>query len=111
MKSKNNARLICQVTAAAALVLVGNAETRVPFLRQQVKKREGRANLCLADFIDPDGEDWIGGFAVGIHGIEPHLVQRRIARALTLAVTNSFTSASGQITVPMSRPSSTAPPG
>ena len=42
-------------------------------LRQQVKKREGRANMCLADFIDPDGEDWIGGFAVAIHGIEPHL--------------------------------------
>jgi 5-methyltetrahydrofolate--homocysteine methyltransferase len=46
---------------------------RVPFLRQQVKKREGRANMSLADFIDPDGEDWIGGFAVGIHGLEPHL--------------------------------------
>ncbi|MFN3944267.1 MAG: methionine synthase [Allosphingosinicella sp.] len=46
---------------------------RLPFLRQQVKKREGRANMCLADFIDPDGEDWIGGFTVGIHGLEPHL--------------------------------------
>ena len=45
----------------------------MPFLRQQVKKREGRANMCLADFINPEGEDWIGGFAVGIHGIEPHL--------------------------------------
>ena len=50
---------------------------RVPFLRQQVKKREGRANMCLADFIDPDGEDTIGGFAVGIHGIEPHLERFR----------------------------------
>jgi 5-methyltetrahydrofolate--homocysteine methyltransferase len=29
--------------------------------------------MCLADFISPDGEDWIGGFAVGIHGIQPHL--------------------------------------
>ena len=29
--------------------------------------------MCLADFIDPEGEDWIGGFAVGIHGLEPHL--------------------------------------
>jgi 5-methyltetrahydrofolate--homocysteine methyltransferase len=48
-------------------------EVRIPFLRQQVRKREGRANLCLADFIDPAGEDWIGGFAVAIHGIEPHL--------------------------------------
>jgi 5-methyltetrahydrofolate--homocysteine methyltransferase len=38
-----------------------------------VKKREGRANMCLADFINPDGEDWIGGFAVGIHGLESHL--------------------------------------
>ncbi|MEP2735705.1 MAG: methionine synthase [Erythrobacter sp.] len=44
----------------------------LPFLRQQVKKSRDRANMCLADFIDPDG-DWIGGFAVGIHGIEPHL--------------------------------------
>jgi 5-methyltetrahydrofolate--homocysteine methyltransferase len=45
---------------------------RLPFLRQQIAKREGRANMCLADFVDPAG-DWIGGFAVGIHGIEPHL--------------------------------------
>jgi 5-methyltetrahydrofolate--homocysteine methyltransferase len=43
----------------------------LPFLRQQVKKSRDRANFCLADFIDPAG-DWIGGFAVGIHGIEPH---------------------------------------
>ena len=47
--------------------------SRLFFLRQQVEKREGRANMCLADFIDPHGEDWIGGFAVGIHGLEPHL--------------------------------------
>jgi 5-methyltetrahydrofolate--homocysteine methyltransferase len=48
-----------------------------PFLRQQVKKREGRANMSLADFINPEGEDWIGGFAVGIHGLEPHLERSR----------------------------------
>ena len=35
--------------------------------------------------------------------------QRRRARSSRLAVTNSFTPASGKITVPMSRPSSTAP--
>ena len=46
----------------------------LPMLRQQIAKREGRANMCLADFIDHDG-DWIGGFAVGIHGIEPHLAR------------------------------------
>ncbi|TCM43238.1 methionine synthase [Novosphingobium sp. ST904] len=45
---------------------------RLPFLRQQVKKSRGRANFCLSDFVDPAG-DWLGGFAVGIHGIEPHL--------------------------------------
>ncbi|MCW3836547.1 methionine synthase [Sphingomonas canadensis] len=51
---------------------------RIPFLRQQVAKREGRANMCLADFISPDG-DWIGGFAVSIHGIEPHLARFKAA--------------------------------
>ncbi|QIG79086.1 methionine synthase [Stakelama tenebrarum] len=45
---------------------------RMPFLRQQVAKREGRANMCLADFIAEDG-DWIGGFAVTAgHGIDEH---------------------------------------
>ncbi|HEU4958266.1 MAG TPA: methionine synthase [Sphingomicrobium sp.] len=63
----------CKREGDDVLILVGNDWTRVPFLRQQVKKREGRPNMCLADFIDPDGEDWIGGFAVGIHGLEPHL--------------------------------------
>jgi 5-methyltetrahydrofolate--homocysteine methyltransferase len=47
---------------------------RLPFLRQQIRKSRDRANFCLADFIDPDG-DWLGGFAVGIHGIEPHLAR------------------------------------
>ena len=37
------------------------------------KKRAGRPNMCLADFIAPSEEDWLGGFAVAIHGIEPHL--------------------------------------
>ncbi|WP_159874379.1 methionine synthase [Novosphingobium sp. 9U] len=52
-------------------VILADGE-RLPFLRQQFKKSRGRANFCLADFIDPAG-DWLGGFAVGIHGIEPHL--------------------------------------
>ncbi|MGN6357267.1 MAG: methionine synthase [Novosphingobium sp.] len=52
----------------------GEGEIRLPFLRQQVKKSRDRANFCLADFIDPAG-DWLGGFAVGIHGIEPHLAR------------------------------------
>jgi 5-methyltetrahydrofolate--homocysteine methyltransferase len=61
------------------LVLAGNEPVRLPFLRQQVKKREGRPNMCLADFIAEEGEDWIGGFAVGIHGSEPHLERFRQA--------------------------------
>jgi 5-methyltetrahydrofolate--homocysteine methyltransferase len=67
----------CRREGDDVLVLSGNQEIRVPFLRQQVKKREGRANMCLADFIDPEGEDWIGAFAVGIHGIEPHIERFR----------------------------------
>jgi 5-methyltetrahydrofolate--homocysteine methyltransferase len=63
----------CKREGDDVLVLAGNDWTRLPFLRQQVKKREGRANMSLADFINPEGEDWIGGFAVGIHGLEPHL--------------------------------------
>jgi 5-methyltetrahydrofolate--homocysteine methyltransferase len=65
----------CRREGDDVFVLASNEETRIPFLRQQVKKREGRPNMCLADFIDPDGEDWIGGFAVGIHGLEPHLAR------------------------------------
>jgi 5-methyltetrahydrofolate--homocysteine methyltransferase len=52
--------------------------TRLPFLRQQVIKSRERANFCLADFVDPAG-DWIGGFAVAIHGIEPHLERFKAA--------------------------------
>jgi 5-methyltetrahydrofolate--homocysteine methyltransferase len=51
---------------------------RLSFLRQQVTKSRDRPNMCLADFIDPDG-DWLGGFAVGIHGIEPHLAKFQAA--------------------------------
>jgi 5-methyltetrahydrofolate--homocysteine methyltransferase len=51
--------------------------TRFHFLRQQMNKRAGRANYCLADFVAPKETgvaDYIGGFAVtaGI-GIEKHL--------------------------------------
>ena len=51
------------------------AHVRMPFLRQQIAKREGKANMCLADFISRDG-DWIGSFAVTTgHGIGTHLAQ------------------------------------
>ncbi len=51
-----------------------SGEVRLPFLRQQIRKREGRANMCLADFVAPAG-DWLGGFAVGIHGIDEHVAR------------------------------------
>jgi 5-methyltetrahydrofolate--homocysteine methyltransferase len=58
------------------LVQTEEGEVRLPFLRQQIKKREGRANMCLTDFIDRQN-DWFGGFAVGIHGIDPHIARFR----------------------------------
>jgi 5-methyltetrahydrofolate--homocysteine methyltransferase len=54
------------------------AHVCLSFLRQQIRKSRDRANMCLADFIDPDG-DWIGGFAVGIHGIDPHIARFKAA--------------------------------
>ena len=52
-----------------------NEEFSLPMLRQQVVKRGGKPNNCLADFIDST-DDWIGGFAVTAgHGIDEH-VQR-----------------------------------
>jgi 5-methyltetrahydrofolate--homocysteine methyltransferase len=61
------------------LGLVENDDlVRIPMLRQQIAKREGRANMCLSDFISREG-DWIGGFAVSIHGIEPHLARFKAA--------------------------------
>ena len=67
----------CSRDGDDVVVYCENTEThiRLPFLRQQIAKREGRANMCLADFISRDG-DWIGGFAVTTgHGIGKHLAQ------------------------------------
>lgn len=46
---------------------------RFPLLRQQFEKAEGRYNVCLADFVAPRETgltDYVGGFAVTIHGAE-----------------------------------------
>lgn len=40
---------------------------RVPFLRQQIRKREGSYNMCLADYVAPESSgkaDYLGGFVV-----------------------------------------------
>jgi len=43
------------------------------FLRQQIKKAPGQPNLSLADFIKPESGDYIGAFAVSMHGLEPFI--------------------------------------
>jgi 5-methyltetrahydrofolate--homocysteine methyltransferase len=53
---------------------VDGKNINLEFLRQQIKKAPGQPNFSLADFIKPeDGTDYIGAFAVSIHGLEPHI--------------------------------------
>jgi len=40
------------------------------FLRQQMRKPAVQFNHCLADFVSPQSEDYLGGFAVSIHGAD-----------------------------------------
>ena len=50
----------------------------VHMLRQQIDKREGRANSCLGDFVAPEEaglQDWLGGFVVTAAGD----IDRRLA--------------------------------
>jgi 5-methyltetrahydrofolate--homocysteine methyltransferase len=54
-----------------------NQKFRLEFLRQQIQKAKDQPNLSLADFVKP-GPDFIGAFAVSIHGIEKH-IERFIA--------------------------------
>jgi 5-methyltetrahydrofolate--homocysteine methyltransferase len=42
---------------------------RFSFLRQQADHGDTRPNRCLADYVAPS-DDFMGGFAVGIHGAE-----------------------------------------
>jgi 5-methyltetrahydrofolate--homocysteine methyltransferase len=48
-------------------------QTHLEMLRQQSKKAAGQPNFSLADFVSPLGNDFMGAFAVTIHGIEPHI--------------------------------------
>ncbi len=59
----------------------GTKTVQLEFLRQQIKKAENQPNISLADFIKPATTsdsglrtpDYIGAFAVTIHGIEKHI--------------------------------------
>ena len=51
----------------------GNGGVRFPMLRQQAAHDDSRPNRSLADFVAPVEtglDDYIGGFAVGIHGAD-----------------------------------------
>jgi 5-methyltetrahydrofolate--homocysteine methyltransferase len=58
-----------------------NETIQLEHLRQQIQKAAGQPNLSLADFIKPKNtndsqlntNDYLGAFAVTIHGIEPHI--------------------------------------
>ncbi|WP_093173526.1 methionine synthase [Sinosporangium album] len=50
-------------------IVLPEQSLRLPMLRQQTAKPEGRPNRCLADYVAPEG-DHLGGFAVAIHGAE-----------------------------------------
>ncbi|MGH3169860.1 MAG: methionine synthase [Trebonia sp.] len=49
--------------------IIIDRDLRLPMLRQQTAKPDGRPNRCLSDYVAPDG-DHIGGFAVAIHGAD-----------------------------------------
>ncbi|MBS4065190.1 MAG: methionine synthase [Chitinophagaceae bacterium] len=52
----------------------GKSDVQLEFLRQQIKKAEGQPNISLADFIAPS-DDFIGAFAVTIHGVDKYVKQ------------------------------------
>lgn len=61
---------------------VKNQTITLEFLRQQIKKAAGQPNVSLADFIQPaniqeaqNTKDYMGAFAVTIHGIEKYIKQ------------------------------------
>ncbi len=47
---------------------------KLEFLRQQIKKAEGQANLSLADFVSPQ-QDFVGAFSVTMHGVDKYVKQ------------------------------------
>ncbi len=58
------------------LIQTEDNQVELHFLRQQAKKAVGQPNFSLADFICPTTEnkkDFLGAFAVTIHGIEKHI--------------------------------------
>jgi 5-methyltetrahydrofolate--homocysteine methyltransferase len=53
----------------------GKGEVKLEMLRQQLKKAVGQPSFSLADFVCPKelGKDFMGSFAVTIHGAKQHI--------------------------------------
>jgi 5-methyltetrahydrofolate--homocysteine methyltransferase len=53
----------------------GQGPVQLEFLRQQLKKAVGQPSFSLADFVCPAelGKDYMGSFAVTIHGAKKHI--------------------------------------
>jgi 5-methyltetrahydrofolate--homocysteine methyltransferase len=52
-----------------------NGEVKLESIRQQIKKAANQPQFSLADFVRPEsegGNDFMGAFAVTIHGLEEH---------------------------------------
>ncbi len=58
-------------------VHTNNGEVKLESLRQQLKKAAGHFNFSLADFVMPQqyGQDYMGAFAVTIHGAQQHIMR------------------------------------
>ncbi len=65
--SSNNADTVTLQTA--------KGEVKLEMLRQQLKKAVGQPSFSLADFVCPKelGQDFMGSFAVTIHGAKQHI--------------------------------------
>jgi 5-methyltetrahydrofolate--homocysteine methyltransferase len=50
-----------------------NGEVHLESLRQQQKKAAGQPSFSLADFVSPEQTDYMGAFAVTIHGAKKHI--------------------------------------
>ena len=48
----------------------GTERTRFHTLRQQLAKETDKPHVALSDYVSPQGQDYIGGFVVGIHGAD-----------------------------------------
>jgi 5-methyltetrahydrofolate--homocysteine methyltransferase len=54
-------------------VQTDKGNVKLESLRQQSKKAAGQPSYSLADFVSPKGDDYMGAFAVSIHGAREHI--------------------------------------